>query len=267
LEQLGSLDDSDPVRPSVIVPNFIYGRQFCLASENDFQSFCCVDQCNMLMESLERSVARPVASPGLIAELVAALPSDTVAAPRDLPASLRRKLDLIAEQHGGHVPLHGRMFAQFMHHAFPNECPQARALGVTEAPMTHDEWRERRNTSSQASKEVMQQLMDTAAETEHVVSREQPAIRWTVEEELLTSLDLANLGGVGAKPQQSREGVLRSMLRLAAMCAVVGSTIAIALESLRSSACLLWPEDVKGHAYGAGDLPRWAYSAGKSHFV
>jgi len=266
LEQLGSLDNSDPVKPSVIVPNYIYGRQFCLASQSDFQSFCCVDQCNVLMESLERSIARPVASPGLIAELVATLPSDTVAAPRDLSASLRRKLDLIAEQHDGHVPLHGRMFAQFMHHAFPNECQQPRAPGATEAQMTHDQWRANRNISTMVSKKVMRKLMDAAAGSSHLTSQEEPSMRWTEEEELLTSLDLASLGGL-AKSQQSEEGVLGSVLRLAAMGTVAVSTFAIVQESLRSSARLLWPQGAKRQASCAGDLPRWASSMGKSHFV
>jgi len=267
LEQLGSLDNSVPDKPSVIVPNYIYGRQFCLGSESDFQSFCCVDQCNVLMESLERSIARPVASPRLIAELVAALPSDTVAAPRDLSASLRRKLDLIAEHHGGYVPLHGRMFAQFMHHAFPNECPQPRALDATEAQFSHDEWRAHRNMSTVASKEVMQQLMDRSADSRHDASQEEPSMWWTEEEELVTSLDLANLGGERPEGQQIGEGMLRSVFRLLAMCAVTVSILAIMRESLRSSAYLLWPQGVKTRASCTGDLPKWESSVGKSHLV
>merc|ERR1719343_452025 len=245
LKQLGSLDDSDPLRPSVIVPNFLYGRQFCLASDNDFQSFCCVDQCNMLMESLERSIAQPVASPGLIAKLVADLSTDTVAAPRNLSGSLRRKLDMIAEQHGGLVPLHGRMFAQFMHHAFPNECPQPRAPGATEAPMTHDEWRARRNTSSEVSKEVMQQLADLAAETEGAAGQDKTSMLWTDEEELITSMDVTRLGRSRADRANGQEGGLHCALRFLAMCGAVASLTTILLQSLRSSGSLLWPQRLK----------------------
>merc|ERR1719343_1801797 len=267
LKQLGSLDDSDPIRPSVIVPNFLYGRQFCLATDNDFQSFCCVDQCNVLMESLERSIAHPVASPSLIAELMADLSTQTVVAPRTLSGSLRRKLDLIAEQHGGHVPLHGRMFAQFLHHAFPNECPQPRAPGVAEAPMSHDEWQASRNTSALVSKAVMKELMGRAAKTEDAASSEEPPLLWTDEEELLTSLDLERLHSTGAKLQQGREGVLRIMLRFVAMCAAVASSIAILAESVRSSASLLWSQDAKGAYPHAGQLPQWGSAGGKSHFI
>merc|ERR1719443_2421574 len=45
------------------------------------------------------------------------------------------KLDSVASRHGGRVPLHGRLFAQWMHHAFPNECPHPHVSGTT-APKT-----------------------------------------------------------------------------------------------------------------------------------
>merc|ERR1719237_1253156 len=101
---------------------------------------------------------------------------------------------MIAQQHGGHVPLHGRLFAQWMNHAFPNECPQPRAPGVAEAPMTHDEWRARRNMSSGVPKEVMQQLADSAAEAEGTAGQDESCMLWTDEEELITSVDVSRQG-------------------------------------------------------------------------
>lgn len=47
--------------------------------------------------------------------------SDTVAAPRELSEGLRVRLQEVAALHGGKVPIHGRLFAQWMHHAFPRE--------------------------------------------------------------------------------------------------------------------------------------------------
>ena len=32
-------------------------------------------------------------------------------------------MEQVASHHGGKVPLHGRLFAQWLHHAFPRECP------------------------------------------------------------------------------------------------------------------------------------------------
>merc|ERR1719414_2044425 len=33
-----------------------------------------------------------------------------------------QRLDTIAEMQGGHAKLHSRLFQQWMHHAYPNEC-------------------------------------------------------------------------------------------------------------------------------------------------
>jgi len=245
LRSLGSLDETDPKRPSVIVPNYLYGRSFCIATDAGIQSFCCVDQCNALMESLERSIAHPMASPGLIAELVEALPSDTVAAPRNLSSSLRLKLDMVAEQHGGHVPLHGRLFAQWMHHAFPNECQQPRAPGVTEAPMTHDEWRARKNTSTQVPKKVMQELTDLALQAEGPACQDEVCMLWTHEEELVSDIDLKVLGRPGAEVPQVQGHVLRRALRFLAMCGAGAALMAILFDSLRPTGSILWPQAAK----------------------
>merc|ERR1719510_1026378 len=43
--------------------------------------------------------------------------------PRPLSASLVAKLSGVAAHSGGTVPLHGRLFAQWLHFAFPHECP------------------------------------------------------------------------------------------------------------------------------------------------
>merc|ERR1719389_429393 len=43
--------------------------------------------------------------------------------PPKLDASLKKQLWRIAETHGGQVPLHGRLFAQWLHYVFPQECP------------------------------------------------------------------------------------------------------------------------------------------------
>merc|ERR1712039_599952 len=50
-----------------------------------------------------------------------------VEAPRTLPAGLVSKLHGIAAKHKGVVPIHGRLFAQWLHFAFPLECPYPHA--------------------------------------------------------------------------------------------------------------------------------------------
>merc|ERR1719400_2781603 len=120
LRQLGALDESDPARLKVIIANYINSPSNCVASSN-FYSVCCIDECEALHGQLERTLAAPEATPEHIAKIISTLPSPTVDAPRDIPASLRSLLDEIARHHGDNnqVPLHGRLFAQFMHHAYP----------------------------------------------------------------------------------------------------------------------------------------------------
>merc|ERR1719476_930684 len=138
LRKLGALDESDPKHPSVIIANYLASQANCLVSTS-FHSVCCFDECEGLMGSLERSISAPTASPERISELVSGLQSDSVDAPRNLSASLMSRLWEIADHHDGSVPLHGRLFAQWMHHAYPLECPYPHAGGTTR-PLTPDEW-------------------------------------------------------------------------------------------------------------------------------
>jgi len=273
LKNLGALDDSDPQRPSVVVPNIIYGRSNCLGTSNGFHSLCCVNQCESIMEALERSIAQPVAPPGLITELVAALPTDTVAAPRNLSGSLRRKLDAIAAQQHGFVPLHGKMFAQWLHHAFPNECPRPVASDAA-APLTHDEWSEKTQTDSAATEQEMlhvKVLAEAVQEPSPSRDLDETALQWSEEEELVTALDLELLGSQD-KHQHPWTGVLRGVLRFIAMSTAGIATLATFWDSLRNSAALLCPQRKKWGGAPAGSLPRWfsAASGGegsKSHII
>jgi len=132
LRLLGALDESDPERVGVIIPNYVNSLANCLLSVK-YYSVCCLSECESLLGSLESSLAAPDATPTRIIELVSKLPSDTVTAPRVLPDTLVRRLDEIASFHGGRVPLHGRLFSQWMHHAYPRECSYPHKSGTTTA--------------------------------------------------------------------------------------------------------------------------------------
>merc|ERR1719197_2049393 len=154
LRQLGALDESDPEAKSVIIPNYVYSPANCVASST-FYSVCCIDECEALLGVVENGVGAPDATPKEISSVISKLPSDTVTAPRTLSSSLNSKLQEIATHHGGRVPLHGRLFAQWMHHAYPRECPYPHLSGTTKplgavqyveetgegAEITHDEIR------------------------------------------------------------------------------------------------------------------------------
>merc|ERR1712187_864356 len=73
----------------------------------------------------ERAVEGPTASPSLLLEVVTNMSNamDDFNNPVPIAPALANKLESIAKKHGGVVPLHGRLFAQWLHFAFPLECP------------------------------------------------------------------------------------------------------------------------------------------------
>jgi len=181
LRRLGALDESDSGHPSVIITNYLASQANCLASTS-FHSVCCIDECEGLMGHLERAIAAPKASPEQIASLVAGLRSDTVDAPRNLSASLLTRLGEIADHHDGLVPLHGRLFAQWMHHAYPLECPYPHAAG-TSSPLTPDEWME-----SFGANQVESSLEDrTHFIKQKEVAKQSETLPWTHVEELVVA--------------------------------------------------------------------------------
>merc|ERR1719197_1874330 len=100
----------------------------------------------------------PSAKPGQIADVVAGLPSDTVEAPRLVEATQLQRLEEIAAQHDGSVPLHGRLFAQWMHHMYPRECPFPH-LSETTTPISPDEWIKKAGSSEATDAEMEQYTM------------------------------------------------------------------------------------------------------------
>jgi len=130
LKYLGALESSNPRNPSLIIPNYLNAHSNCLAVSS-FYSVCFINECDDLIGHLEKKLLREDASPQRIAQLVAALPSASVDAPRTLPVALLSHLRDIAREHHGRIPLHSRLFAQWMHFAFPRECSYPHLSGST----------------------------------------------------------------------------------------------------------------------------------------
>jgi len=103
-----------------MVANYIYGPTHCLANGAHF-SVCCISTCESLMTHLEKSLQAPSVKPERIIEVVnSSIPFHEVVLISDTLAS---KLYGIAERNQGEVPIYGRLFSQWMHFAFPSECP------------------------------------------------------------------------------------------------------------------------------------------------
>jgi hypothetical protein len=121
LREIGALDESVPGNPKLLISNYVLGPANCYRMASYF-TYCCLSECESLVNEIERAVQGPSASPELLLPLIVnmSVALDDQAAP--ISDALVSKLDSIAKRHGGAVPLHGRLFAQWLHFAFPFEC-------------------------------------------------------------------------------------------------------------------------------------------------
>jgi hypothetical protein len=194
LRSLGALDESNPANPRVIVSNYVLSPSNCVASSS-YYSVCCLDECEDLMDHLEQEIKAPSAKPSQIASLVAAMPSSTSLANRTIPVALLTRLDEIADGNEGLVPLHGRMFAQWMHHVYPRECPYPHMSGTFNA-MGMDEYENATGKLHAVTEQEMREIIADSVETNAVGE-----IPWSHEDELYV------------EQGQPRYSSIRSMLR------------------------------------------------------
>merc|ERR1719330_836856 len=168
---------------SVVIPNYIQSESNCLAGSS-FYSVCCFDECEGLLGHLERELRGSSVAPSNVLAAVARLSSDTVHAPRNLSVALQSRLDGIAQIHGGIVPLHGRLFAQWMHHAYPRECRFPHVVGASNR-VSPNEWMDSMDLEAMASEEEMAVFVN---HDEHDVMTEAlkaEMLPWSMAEELI----------------------------------------------------------------------------------
>merc|ERR1719454_1925875 len=85
------------------------------------------------MGEIETAIDAPTALPSTILSVVSGMSSATALdddEPPHLTTSLKQQLEQVAKNHGGMVPLHGRLFAQWLHYVFPRECPFPHKTGA-----------------------------------------------------------------------------------------------------------------------------------------
>lgn len=225
LRELGALDDTDPTHPSVIITNYIQSPTNCIASESLY-SVCCLNECEQLMSHLEKEIDSPDAEPSRIAAIVSSLPSSTVEAPRALSSTLLGRLDEAAAAHGGTVQLHGRLFGQWMHHAFPRECPFPHVSGAIN-PQTPDEWMSAEGQEITASQREMRRY---AAMSKPKTDEVQELSHWTAEEELLVPF-----AARGAKQGRSTLWFIFSVVMLSAALISVASRAAAPIKIAKAA--------------------------------
>jgi hypothetical protein len=178
LRTLGALDESNPSQPKVIVTNYVSSWVNCL-TESKFYSVCCRNECEDYMQVIEKHVGGAMAEPETILRLVER--EDMFNAEHPNYGLLRNRLDGMASKHNGKVHIHGRLFAQWLHHAFPRVCPYPHEAGTTN-PMTPDDWMaETGHENIKASDDEVEHHMNKQSTDSTAFPDELP---WSDEEEL-----------------------------------------------------------------------------------
>jgi len=191
LRELGALDESSAWKgPQVIIPNYLQGASNCIVHTKHYR-VCCAHECETFLQELELVIGSPVGSVEQILPVVQEMTVNLSDETSKLTTALASQLRRISETHGGQVPLHGRLFAQWLHYVFPRECPYPHKAGIAsmQAPLEFGD-------SYLASKEDMEDHVaegEKLTDSSHIGDGEGDAwmSQWSHEEELLS--DYAHL--------------------------------------------------------------------------
>jgi len=196
LRELGALDETSSWSgPQVLISNYLQATSNCIVSTPHYL-VCCVAECESLMGEIETAIDAPTALPSKIIEVVSDMSSATALdddEPPHLTASLRQQLEQVAKNHGGMVPLHGRLFAQWLHYVFPRECPFPHKTGAVSSatPMEYGD-------QHIASKETMKKHASNASASSIPVDVSKEELQWmsqwSEDEELIVDYS-SELGG------------------------------------------------------------------------
>lgn len=181
LRQLGALDESDASDPRVIIPNYVNSPSNCVASSL-YYSVCCLDECDGILGDIEQKLSSPTALATIVANIVRMTPSSTVPSNRTLAPWLLRRLDQIASHHGGYIPIHGRLFLQWLHFAYPRECTFPHVAGTISRKRPEDMGK---NNATEASKEEMERLVAIARARPDLAGVRDESPMWSMEEDLV----------------------------------------------------------------------------------
>jgi len=242
LRQMGMLDESDASQPRVIIANFLYMHADCIEGSR-FHDYCCTSPCEALMSQLERSIRAPYATLDEILSLVSAMPAPSASSNRTLAPALVRKLEDVANHSGGLIPLHGRLFAQWMHFAYPHECPYPHMSGTTTLSLAGLEGGEEAGFKPSWSHSEMRSYMeslpdfrkDTSCDMQDPEQASCPiAAMWAHDEE---HVDAAGWTATVADRELALQSASRFSLHAVMLVACLLSSVASMLNHVRHGLC------------------------------
>jgi len=186
LQDIGAIEMSTSSgRPKVRIANYLAGPSNCIASHT-YYSVCCLSECEAWMNQLEGQVQAPTASPERLLELVGTLSSSDHDLQRITP-QLRQRLHTIGQLHGGQVPLHGRLFAQWLHYAFPHDCPYPHMVEDA-AVLTPSHW----TSSSKKVASLEERQMHAEHVDQEVSATSEPSAHQWSHDEVLPLMEVTN---------------------------------------------------------------------------
>jgi len=189
LRELGVLDESSPwLGKQVVIPNYLLAASNCIVSTPHYL-ICCQNECEELLREVEEGIGAPMAHPQDVLRIVANLTSSSSEYAPQLDGSLQEQLHMVAQAHGGKVPLHGRLFSQWLHYAYPRECPFPHKTGTFSKAhtLTPEKFGESYIASTDDMVAVVTAAASLANETNPDVSQDddrQWMSQWSLEEEL-----------------------------------------------------------------------------------
>merc|ERR1719273_2156070 len=153
--------------------------------------------------------------------------SSSMSDPRKVSADLASKLHSIAERNDGEVPLHGRLFAQWLHQAFPYECPFPH-ISEDGSELSAHRWLGGEAIASVEVRADHVETVDTKIAEESVEEAAVPSVAQWSEEEVLP------LAEKRRRAPGSAWGFPLRFAVQAAMCLVVLRIVLTALSSAAS---------------------------------
>jgi len=121
LREMGVLDESNMwYGKQVMISNYLQASSNCIVTTSHYM-VCCGNPCEGILGDIETEVGSAMASPSQIFEIVGNMTTEDDDHILLSPA-LVDQLQRVADQQGGKVPLHARLFSQWLHYVFPHEC-------------------------------------------------------------------------------------------------------------------------------------------------
>jgi hypothetical protein len=216
LRQNGALDESSSyLGPQVMIANYITGMSNCITSA-PYYAICCLNECDVIFQHLEGELLRPKATAAEILAVIEAMPQSP-----EIAESHRSKLETVANHHGGMIPIHGRLLAQWLHFVFPRECPYPH-MASTLDPKTQAQWREQVGEDGEAVSEEEVAQHSQAEFSKREASPEAGEEMWTLEEVLMPESTISD----------HEVSPIAQFFSIAAQVCVVGAFAGVAIKEV-----------------------------------